>query len=183
MTLLAAVGSIPTAARSCRRADDIRSWMPAPVTAADREVRRTPGVGRPRCWRSGAAGTGGAPALDAWRRGCNPRRLHDRGRASASASTAVPAACFRARLAREAEPGRGTHRPGPCRLAADRRARTAEDRRGRSGRRTWRPSLATCHPPRASRPARSPSNVVGSMPIPEVLCAAGAARVAGRPRS
>ena len=47
--------SIPTAARSCRRADDIRSWMPAPVPAADREVRRTPGVGRPRCWRSGAA--------------------------------------------------------------------------------------------------------------------------------
>ena len=52
-------------------------------------------------------------------RGCNPRRLHDRGRASASASTAVPAACFRARLAREAEPGRGTHRPGPRRLPAE----------------------------------------------------------------
>ena len=34
-------------------------------------------------------------------RGCNPRRLYGRGRAPASASTALAAACFRARLARE----------------------------------------------------------------------------------
>ena len=47
--------------------------------------------------------------------------LHDAGRASSSASMAVAAACFRAKLRGLAEPGRRTHGPGAGRLPADRR--------------------------------------------------------------
>ena len=48
--------------------------------------------------------------------GLLPRALHDQGRAPASAATAVAAACFRARLAGEPSPARGTdERTAACR--------------------------------------------------------------------
>ena len=87
--------------------------------------------------------------------------LHDAGGASSSASMAVAAACFRAKLAGQPTP------------ASERTARVlpaigglpalgGAARRGRSGSRTWRP----CSPPAtgrggagvASSPRRSPSS-------------------------
>ena len=47
--------------------------------------------------------------------------LHDAGRASSSASMAVAAACFRAKLAGAARSGRRADRPGARRVPADRR--------------------------------------------------------------
>ena len=46
--------------------------------------------------------------------------LHDAGRASSSASMAVAAACFRAKLAGQPAPGRRADRPGARRLPANR---------------------------------------------------------------
>ena len=54
----------------------------------------------------------------------------------------VAAACFRASLAGEPSPDRGTDGPGPRRLPADRRRFVAAAKRGRSGRRTAPPSSA-----------------------------------------
>ena len=62
--------------------------------------------------------------------------LHDAGRASSSASMAVAAACFRAKLAGQPAPaGERTGLAGYRRTAGDR----GEGKRGRSGSRTWRP--------------------------------------------
>ena len=82
--------------------------------------------------------------------------LHDAGRASSSASIAVAAACFRAKLAGQPTPG--GERParvlwpgtgGPPQIGG-------EDKRGRSGSRIWRP----CSPPAIGRGGA----VVGSKP-------------------
>ena len=92
--------------------------------------------------------------------------LHDAGRASSSASMAVAAACFRAKLAGQPAPaGERTARvlAGYRRTAGDR----GRDKRGRSGSRTWPP----CSPPATDRggegvaasPNRSPLSAGGSM--------------------
>ena len=94
--------------------------------------------------------------------------LHDAGRAASSASMAVAAACFRAKLAGQPTPA--GERParvlaGYRRTAGDRRGRGQA--RGRSGSRTWRP----CSPPATGRggagagssPRRSLSSGGGSM--------------------
>ena len=85
--------------------------------------------------------------------------LHDQGRAPSSASTAVAAACFRARLARDPSPRPGTHRPGSRWLPAYRRRprpRTgAAVRGGGPGRRSRHlPSPAASRPRRRVRPGR-----------------------------
>ena len=94
--------------------------------------------------------------------------LHDLGRAPASASTAVAAACFRARLAHEPSPAGERTARVLGRLPADRRQTAAAGRRGGSGRRTWPPSS----PPATSRggaaaassPTPSPASAAASTP-------------------
>ena len=86
--------------------------------------------------------------------------LHDAGRASSSASMAVAAACFRAKLAGQPAPAGERTARVLARLPADSLAIAVGARRGRSGSRTWRPSS----PPvigrggagTASSPSRSP---------------------------
>ena len=85
--------------------------------------------------------------------------LHDQGRAPASASTAVAAACFRARLAGEPGPAGERTALGPRRLPADRRrARPMASAavRGRGPRRRPRhlPPAAAPWPRRRVRPRR-----------------------------
>ena len=93
--------------------------------------------------------------------------LHDAGRASSSASMAVAAACFRAKLAGQPAPaGERTGRvlAGYRRTAGDR----GEGKRGRSGYRTWRPcwsrAIGRGGAVAASSPRRSLSSVGVSMP-------------------
>ena len=94
--------------------------------------------------------------------------LHDAGRASSSASMAVAAACFRAKL-------RGQPSPAGERTARvlDGYRRTVSDRgRGQAppfGLSDLAAVLATCHRPRrrgpaASSPTRWPPSAVASMP-------------------
>ena len=94
--------------------------------------------------------------------------LHDAGRAASSASMAVAAACFRAKLAGELTPaGERTARvlAGYRRTASD-RGRGQARPFGASGPRIWRP----CSPPAigrageggASNPRRLPSSAGGS---------------------
>ena len=107
----------------------------APTRTAAAEIERPTPTARHLAEASISPNTRGAYSgalrrLDAWLDG-RPledatlatylAEFHDQGRASASASTAVAAACFRAPPRRRAEPGRGTDGPGPRRLPADRR--------------------------------------------------------------
>ena len=93
--------------------------------------------------------------------------LHDAGRASSSASMAVAAACFRAKL--RGQPSPAGERP--ARVLAGYR-RTVSDRgRGqarRSGSRTWRPcsprATGRASAAAASSPTRWPPSAVASMP-------------------
>ena len=91
--------------------------------------------------------------------------LHDAGRASSSASMAVAAACFRAKLAGQPTPA-GVR---TARVLAGYR-QTAADR-GRGQARPWSRTWPPCSPPApgrggaagASSPTRSPSSAGGSM--------------------
>ena len=109
--------------------------------------------------------------------------LHDAGRASSSASMAVAAVCFRAKLAGQNRSRRRADGPSARRLPANCRRSGDEDKRGRSGSRTWRP----CSPPATglgdagavSSRTKSPSSADGSMRWSRDCCSwrgCGAAR-------
>ena len=92
--------------------------------------------------------------------------LHDAGRSASSASMAVAAACFRAKLAGQPAP-RGERTAGCSPGTGGPPEIEGGARRGRSGSRTWRP----CSPPATGRdgagapssPTRSPSSAGVSM--------------------
>ena len=145
----------------------------APTRTAAAEIERPTPTARHLAEASISPNTRGAYSgalrrLDAWLDG-RPledatlatylAEFHDQGRASASASTAVAAACFRAPPRRRAEPGRGTDGPGPRRLPADRRrsrpgaGAAVRGLRPRRGPRDL-PAAAASRPRRRVRPGR-----------------------------
>ena len=153
----------------------------APTRPAAATLERPPAPARRLAEASLAANirrayAGALRRLDAWLDGrpledatlaAYLAELHDLGRAPASASTAVAAACFRARLPMSrARPGNAP--PGSSPATGGPPQTAAAGRRGGSGRRTWPPSS----PPAtgrgaaaaASSPTRSPSSAAASTP-------------------
>ena len=87
-------------------------------------------------------------------------------RAGRRRAPAVAAACFRARLAGEPSPARGTDGPGPRRLPADcRRSRPPPGRR-RSRRRTWPPSSPPTRAGAAAASSSTSSPSIAAAPPP-----------------
>ena len=111
---------------------------------------RTPASPTPA--RSAASTLGSTAASSTtWALAAYLAELHDAGRASSSASMAVAAACFRAKLAGQPTPAGEQTARGAGRLPADRLrsgARTGAAVRGLRKSRTWRPCFATCCRPR-----------------------------------
>ena len=134
------------------------SLAPTRPAAAALE-RPTPRRGRLDAWLDGRR-------LDDQALAAYLAEFHNQGRARASASTVVAAACFQARLA--GDRGRGTDGPGPGPATGGPPAIEAGGKRGRSGRRTSPPSS----PPAtvrgaagaASSPTPSPSSAAASTP-------------------
>ena len=109
--------------------------------------------------------------------------LHDAGRAASSASMAVAAVCFRAKLAGQPALPPASGRPECSPATGELPEIGDEDKRGRSGSRTWRP----CSPPATglgdagavSSRTKSPSSADGSMRWSRDCCSwrgCGAAR-------
>ena len=134
------------ARRGSKVSDGFFQLRPAPRRPRPPSVAARP---RPRRANTRRSYSGAFRRLDAWLDG-RPledavtylAELHDQGRAPSSSSTAVAAARFRARLAGDADPGRGTDRPGAGRRTAA--GPRAAARRARSWRWPW---------PRSSPPA------------------------------